>query len=96
LLTEIQLCLYDSVIMLNSPLEKAVAIMGSQVALAVACGVKQAHVWQWLNTTKHGVPPEHVINVSGATDWAITPNDLRPDLYPHPHDGLPDHLRAAA
>lgn len=87
-------------------LEKAVDLAGGQVALAKAirewfeargiiCRVKQAHVWGWLN--KQGkVPGEYVIAIADILKWQITPNALRPDLYPHPHDGLPEHMRAAA
>ncbi|HBN5546476.1 YdaS family helix-turn-helix protein [Enterobacter cloacae] len=31
---------------------------------------------------------------AAATEFQVTPHDLRPDLYPNPTDGIPD--RAAA
>ncbi|WFX56945.1 helix-turn-helix domain-containing protein [Enterobacter roggenkampii] len=31
---------------------------------------------------------------AAATEFQVTPHDLRPDLYPNPKDGIPD--RAAA
>ena len=80
----------------KSSLIKAVDLIGGQVATARAVGVKQAHVWGWLNKTKDGAPPERVISISAATNWQVTPHELRPDLYPHPQDGLPDHMRSAA
>lgn len=80
----------------KSFLKKSVDIVGGQVALANAVHVKQAHVWAWLNKTKDGVPAEQVIPTSEATGWQVTPHELRPDIYPHPNDGLPEHLRAAA
>lgn len=82
--------------MSKSFLIKAVEILGGQVATAKSVGVAQAHVWAWINKTKDGIPPEKVIAVSKATDWGVTPHQLRPDLYPHPHDGMPEHLRKAA
>lgn len=80
----------------KSPLVKAVELLGGQVATAEAVGVKQAHVWAWINKTVDGVPEKQVIPVSKATDWRVTPHQLRPDIYPHPHDGLPAHLREVA
>lgn len=77
-------------------LVKAVAIAGGQTALAEKLHVKQAHIWKWLNTTKDGVPAEQVLPVCEVTGWLVTPHQLRPDLYPHPHDGLPESLRSAA
>lgn len=64
--------------------------------MANATHVKQAHVWNWLNKTKFGTPAERVIPVACATNWQITPHELRPDIYPHPQDGLPEHIREAA
>lgn len=82
-------------------LEKVVNLVGGQLALADELAVesksiKQAHIWNWLNKTKLGVPAEQVINVCKCVDWQVTPHELRPDIYPHPHDGLPDHMRSAA
>ncbi len=42
------------------------------------------------------VDPERVIDLAGRTGWKVTPHEIRPDLYPHPSDGLPDYLRNAA
>ncbi len=70
-------------------LTRAVTLLGSQVAMARAVGgtVKQQHVWKWLRSGR--VPAEHVIGVSRATGWKVTPHQLRPDIYPNVHDGLP-------
>jgi DNA-binding transcriptional regulator YdaS (Cro superfamily) len=83
---------------MNEPLAKVVEIIGGQKALADAMGhpIKQGHVWSWLNVTKDGTPPEHVINVSRIVEYKVPPHELRPDLYPHPDDGLPANLRHAA
>ncbi len=42
------------------------------------------------------VPAERVLGVAEAAEWRVTPHQLRPDLYPHPDDGLPAHLRQTA
>lgn len=70
-------------------LEKAIDIIGGQVATAKAVNTSQPSIWKWLNSTKEGVAGEFVIAVAKATDWQVTPHQLRPDLYPHPEDGLP-------
>ena len=36
-----------------------------------------------------GVPAERVLKLCKFADYGITPHELRPDLYPHPDDGLP-------
>lgn len=41
-------------------------------------------------------PAETVLNLSEVTEWQVTPHELRPDLYPYPQDGLPEHLREVA
>jgi DNA-binding transcriptional regulator YdaS (Cro superfamily) len=58
--------------------------------------VSQAHVWKWLNTTVNGIPEKHVIKACSAVNYQVTPHELRPDIYPHPDDGLPEHLRQVA
>lgn len=70
-------------------LEKAIEIIGGQVATAKAINTSQPSIWKWLNSTKEGVAGEFVIPVAKATDWQVTPHQLRPDLYPHHDDGLP-------
>jgi DNA-binding transcriptional regulator YdaS (Cro superfamily) len=41
----------------------------------------------------NGVPAERVIELCSFTDFQVTPHHLRPDIYPHPDDGLPVDLR---
>lgn len=82
-------------------LKKIVDILDGQQNLAAALYTKedpitQAHVWKWLNTTKFGIPERHVIKACRCVDFQVTPHELRPDIYPHPHDGLPEHLREVA
>lgn len=63
------------------PLERAVAIAGGQVALARKLGLKQAHVWWWLNRAKK-LPAEQAIAIEKATDGKVSRHELRPDIYP--------------
>lgn len=57
--------------------------------MARAIGVKQAHIWHWINKKEGQAPAQHVIPIAEATTWQVTPHDLRPDIYPNPTDGMP-------
>lgn len=37
------------------------------------------------------VPSERVLQLCSLGGWTITPHQLRPDIYPNPHDGLPEN-----
>jgi len=74
---------------MKTPLDIAIQIVGGQSALAAKVGVKQGNVWYWLNRQGGMSPPEKVLAVCEATDWQVTPHELRPDIYPNPTDGLP-------
>ena len=63
-----------------SALVEAVRILGSQSALARACGVKQGHVWAWLNREGYAVPLESCPDVERATRGAVRCEALRPDV----------------
>jgi DNA-binding transcriptional regulator YdaS (Cro superfamily) len=55
--------------------------VGGQSALAKMCGVRQSHVWNWLNRRgSKGIPPQHVITVERAT--GIPRHEIRPDIFP--------------
>lgn len=78
-------------------LQKAVELAGGQSSLAKAIGVKQQHVWNWLN--RDGKPAaEHVLGIEKATEGRVTRYDLRPDVFGQPpgsgHE--PEQGRAAA
>lgn len=75
-------------------LKNAIKQVGSQRALADAVGCKQSAIGMWL--ARESVPPDVVLKVAQATAWQVTPHELRPDIYPHPQDGLPAERRAAA
>jgi DNA-binding transcriptional regulator YdaS (Cro superfamily) len=49
--------------------------------------VTQSAVAQWIKGDP--IKAERVIEAAQATEWCVTPHDWRPDLYPHPDDGLP-------
>lgn len=49
-------------------------------------GVKQARLCNWL--ARGSIPPKRIIPLCRALFWAATPHQIRPDLYPHPTDGM--------
>lgn len=57
------------------------------------CSDSLVYVWENRDLK---VSPDFVIPVSKAVGWQVLPHDLRRSLYPHPADGLPDHLRNKA
>lgn len=63
----------------------------SVAAVARACQVTPQAVSQW-----RVAPANQVLAVSRAVNFGVTPHELRPDLYPHPDDGLPQELRGRA
>ena len=69
-----------------SSLERAVALVGSQSALARALGKQPGHVWWWLRRSGRA-PAEYVIAIESATNGRVTRHELRPDIYPTP-DGV--------
>ena len=89
--------------MSRETLKHAVELAGGQAKLArgirervAGSKVGQVHVWGWLNSVKFEVPPpEVVIAIADFLDYAMTPHQLRPDLYPNPTDALPPEKRAA-
>lgn len=74
-------------------LQDAIRVVGGQAALAAICGVTPQAITTWI---RRGVPAERVIGVARACNFAITPHELRPDLYPHPSDGLPEAMKERA
>ena len=66
--------------------EKAISLVGTQTILAKAIGTTQQTVSIWVKTK---LSAEFVIKVAEQVDYQVTPHELRPDLYPHPDDGLP-------
>jgi len=60
-------------------LKRAIAISGSQTALAKNIGVSQQRLNNWLHRDKR-IPAELVLPIERAT--GVSRHDLRPDLYP--------------
>lgn len=58
----------------------------SYAEIARKVGVTGEAVRKWFLS---GVPAERVLSVSQATDWRVTPHELRQDIYPNQLDGLP-------
>lgn len=57
--------------------------------------ISQAHINNWLYRDKK-IPSEWIRPLSESVDWTVTPHQLSHDIYPHPDDGLPSHLREVA
>ena len=62
------------------PIDRAAAIVGSQVALAALLGVTKAAVNQWKSDGRQ-VPPKHCLMIERGTSGQVTRQDLRPDDY---------------
>lgn len=72
----------------ESALSKACRLAGSLTKLAQKVDVTKGAVGQWGDR----VPAERVLDVARAVGFAVTPHELRPDLYPNPTDGLPQEV----
>lgn len=70
-------------------LSRAIEKLGGQSALARACGVKQGHVWHWLNKSR-SVPANYVLTIETATGGAVTRHELRPDIFGEPATTRPE------
>lgn len=75
-------------------IQNIIQMAGGQTALAKAIGLKQGHVSYWVKAGK--IPTDHIIAVSGAVNWRITPHQLNPLAYPNPNDGLPPEVQGQA
>lgn len=64
-------------------IERIIEHLGGQVRIATALGITKQAVGQW-----RLIPPEHVLVLSEVS--TLSPHDMRPDLYPHPSDGMHD------
>jgi DNA-binding transcriptional regulator YdaS (Cro superfamily) len=73
-------------------IQRAIKAVGSQAALGRAIGVSQPSIHAWVQDG--AVTTAFAIKVAEAAGWTVTPHELRPDIYPHPDDGLPAELRA--
>lgn len=65
--------------------------LSTQVQIAEMVGVSQAMVSKWVQGDP--VASEKVLKLAKVSEYKLTPHAIRPDLYPHPNDGLPSELR---
>jgi DNA-binding transcriptional regulator YdaS (Cro superfamily) len=77
-----------------NPVLSAAHVVGGQTILAKALSVTPQAVSQW--TRGSPVPVSRVIEIARVSGWRVTPHAIRPDVYPHPDDGLPDDFRGQA
>lgn len=68
-----------------TPLERAIAIAGSQSALASAMStpsrkVSQSHIWNWLNREPCEVPAEYCPSIERVTAGQVTCEQLAPKV----------------
>jgi DNA-binding transcriptional regulator YdaS (Cro superfamily) len=63
---------------------------GGMPAIARLFEISEAAVGQWAGRK---VPSERVIAICEMSAWKVTPHEMRPDVYPHPEDGLPGQMR---
>ncbi|MDH2066867.1 YdaS family helix-turn-helix protein [Pantoea sp. GD03673] len=74
--------------------EQAVRAVGSMSEVSRLFGFNSVQsVANWI--TNNRVPSERVISLCKLGGWAVTPHQLRPDIYPHPKDGMPGRIIAA-
>lgn len=67
-------------------LKRIIKAQGGTGVVSRRMGVKQARLCNWIG--RKSVPPHRIIPLCRALFWAVTPHQLRPDLYPHPTDGM--------
>lgn len=75
-------------------LEQEIESLGGPSAVGKIVGASAQRVINW--RARGRVPADVVISYCECREWAITPHQLRPDIYPHPHDGLPESMRLDA
>lgn len=68
-----------------SPLDRAIAHLGSQKALADALAIRSPSISEWRAKIQrgnaHAVPPARCISIERATSGAVTRYELRPDVF---------------
>lgn len=73
-------------------LDRLFELFGGPTQVARYFGIRS--VWAVCKWRHHGVPGNRVLELCRAVSWQVTPHQLRPDIYPHPLDGLPKHKRS--
>jgi len=73
--------------------EKAVLTVGSLSSVSREFEFKSVQsVANWIINNQ--VPADRVIQLCSLGNWAVTPHELRPDIYPNSTDGLPETVAA--
>jgi DNA-binding transcriptional regulator YdaS (Cro superfamily) len=77
----------------NRALMRAIGLVGgpTKVGQLFEPSIRAQAISQWVIC-----PAERALVLAAATNYAVTPHELRPDIYPHRHDGLPERLRRGA
>ncbi|MCG8614505.1 MAG: helix-turn-helix domain-containing protein [Pseudomonadales bacterium] len=65
-----------------TPLGRAIEIVGSQTALALAIGTFQQNISWWLNNMNGLCPPKWAIPIERATNGQVLRSELCPDVFP--------------
>lgn len=60
----------------------------TEIARSLGCLPQTISLW-----FKKGVPPKQVLSFCEATNWNVSPHQVRPDIYPNPNDGLPNDIK---
>ncbi len=63
-----------------SAIERVVHYAGGQAAVARKLGIRQQSVYMWVK--KKTVPAERVLELERISDYTVSRNELRPDIYP--------------
>lgn len=75
------------------PLDRAIAHLGSQRALADALHIRSPSISEWRAKLQEGnpkaVPADRCLPIERATGGAVTRYDLRPDIFGEAPDGAP-------
>ncbi|WP_150138624.1 helix-turn-helix domain-containing protein [Candidatus Enterovibrio escicola] len=61
-----------------STIQHSVVILGGQTALAKLLGIRQSHVWNWINR-KQQTPARYIRAISEATGGKVSIKDLLTD-----------------
>ncbi|WP_426817896.1 YdaS family helix-turn-helix protein [Winslowiella sp. 2C04] len=73
--------------------ERAVLAVGSLSAVSREFEFKSVQsVANWIINNQ--VPADRVIQLCSLGRWAVSPHELRPDIYPNPNDGKPNKTAA--
>ena len=64
----------------------------SPTVLSKLVGISAQRLINWRKRGR--IPADSVLSYCEKRGWEVTPHMVRPDIYPHPSDGLPGSLRS--